>query len=114
MARHTVPKTAADTSGERRPYNDVAEEDLTKRRQRQFDIVLPETGHGSDASIVLDGHDITGLLRGIEISSSLTKPTRVTLKPAAGMRAKLRVILPEAQITIGPDTARARRLRTRG
>ncbi len=79
---------------------------MAKRKRRQLDIVLPESVTSSETSVLLDGNDITGFLRGIEISSSLNRPTRVTLKPAIGMRAKLRVILPEAQITIADEPQR--------
>lgn len=82
--------------------------------QRRFEITLPPSASDSEAKILLDGIDITGLLRGIDVSSSLTKPTRITLKPAVGHRAELVVMLPEAQVVIAEEPTRARRLRTRG
>ena len=61
------------------------------------------TPMGTHSCVLLDGEDISGLLRGVVVRSSVTAATTVELHPAKGQRAALIARLPEAQILIGEE-----------
>jgi len=59
---------------------------------------LTPSGHSS--CVLLDGDDISNLLRGVTVISSVFGGTTVELHPAHGRRAHLVARLPEARVVI--------------
>jgi hypothetical protein len=59
------------------------------------------TPDGSSSCVLLDGDDISSLLRGIRVEAGVGESTLIELLPARGKRAVLIARLPEAHITIG-------------
>jgi hypothetical protein len=82
------------------------DEPITKRapaaKERTFTMTLTPQGHMS--RVLLDGDDISGLLRGVVVRSIVDDATTVELQPAKGRsRVELSVRLPEAKITLNTD-----------
>jgi hypothetical protein len=71
--------------------------------ERTFTMDL--TPLGISSCVLLDGVDISMLLRGIVIRSSVAEPTEVELLPARGARVELIARLPEARIVIAEEPA---------
>lgn len=69
--------------------------------ERTFMVDL--TPLGISSCVLLDGVDISGLLRGIVIRASVGNNTQVELLPVQGARVTLVARLPEAQIVIGDE-----------
>jgi len=65
------------------------------------------TPDGRSSMVLLDGEDISGLLRGVVVRSSVDAATTVELQPSAGRRAELIARLPEAQIGIDAEPSQA-------
>jgi hypothetical protein len=70
-------------------------------KERTFAMNL--TPVGARSSVLMDGDDISGLLRGIVVRSSVDDATTVELQPAKGHRAEIIAMVPEAAISIAPD-----------
>jgi hypothetical protein len=66
--------------------------------ERTFTMDLAPTGSGS--IVRLDGDDISALLKGVVVRSSVDAPTSVELQPSYGHRATVIARLPDAQIVI--------------
>lgn len=66
--------------------------------ERTFTMDL--TPNGTSSCVLLDGEDISGLLRGVVVRSHVLDGTTVELLPAKGQRAHLVIRLPEASIKI--------------
>jgi hypothetical protein len=66
--------------------------------ERTFAMDLAPLGRLS--CVLLDGEDISGLLRGVDVSSSVEGATTVKLHPAIGHRVELIARVPDAQITV--------------
>lgn len=58
------------------------------------------TPSGTFSCVLLDGEDISNLLRAVTVHSGAGEPTRVNLFPAAGQRVNLIARLPEALVII--------------
>lgn len=69
-----------------------------KGREHVFTMNL--TPNGMSSAILLDGEDISGILRGVQVLCGVDQPTTVKLFPAPGHRAELIARLPEAHIVI--------------
>ena len=69
--------------------------------ERTFMVDL--TPLGISSCVLLDGVDISGLLRAIAIRASAGTPTQAQLLPVHGARVTLVARLPEAQIVIGDE-----------
>lgn len=72
--------------------------DPSETRVRSFVMTLEPSGRGS--TIKLDGADIGGLLRGVEVTTAIDQPTIVTLYCSKGHRVELTALVPEAQVII--------------
>lgn len=59
--------------------------------------------NGTAGLVLMDGWDISRLLRGVVVRSGVGEPTTVELLPAHGCRADLIARLPEAQIVIANE-----------
>jgi hypothetical protein len=70
-------------------------------KERTFTMDLTPTGLSS--CVLLDGDDISGLLRAVSVHSGVHEGTTVELHPALGCRAHLIARLPEARITIADE-----------
>jgi hypothetical protein len=65
---------------------------------RVFEMELKPRGAGS--KVVMDGTDISALLEGVAVETTVNGLTEVRLHVARGQLAKLHVALPEAQVVI--------------
>lgn len=75
--------------------------------ERTFAMDL--TPRGIMSCVLLDGVDISGLLRGVTVRSCVNEPTSVELHPAKGSRANLTARLPEARIVIADEPTNEQR-----
>jgi hypothetical protein len=69
--------------------------------ERIFTMDLTPTGITS--CILLDGIDISHLLRGIIVRSTVNNATEVELQPTRGARVQLIARLPEARVLIAEE-----------
>lgn len=70
-------------------------------KERVFTMNL--TPDGTMSKVLLDGDDISGLLRGVRVVSGVGAATTVELIPARGRLAELTVRLPEACIVVAEE-----------
>lgn len=61
--------------------------------------------NGTLSKVFLDGVDISGLLRGVKVTSGVGQPTTVELMPSRGQRVSLIAKLPEAQIVVAEEAS---------
>ena len=66
--------------------------------EHDFVMDLGPTSHTS--MVLMDGEDITSVLRGVRVESGVGHVTTVTLIPVPGQHVQLTARLPEAQIVI--------------
>jgi len=66
-------------------------------------FVMDLTPNGCSSSVLMNGEDISRLLRGVTVHSGVDHATTVELHPAKGCRAELMIRLPEAQIVIAEE-----------
>lgn len=57
----------------------------------------------NECSIQLDGQDLSPLLKGVAVTSSVDGGLRIELTPSFGCRVRLRALLPESQIVLLED-----------
>lgn len=69
-----------------------------RHRERVFTMDL--TPNGRLATVVLDGDDISGLVRGVEVRAAVDEATQVRLDVGVGQHVQLRARLPEAAVSI--------------
>lgn len=67
-------------------------------KDRVFEMDIAPLGHRS--KVLLDGDDISSLLRGVTISTNVGEITTVQLRAAALGGAKVKAIVPEAMIRV--------------
>lgn len=77
----------------------------TDADERTFAMDL--TPSGTASCVLMDGHDISKLLRGVVVRSSVHEATTVELIPARGQSAELIARLPEANISLTVDASAA-------
>lgn len=65
------------------------------------------TPSGASSCILMDGHDISRMIRGVVVRASVNTATEVELLPGYGMSAELMVRLPEARIAVAVDVVEA-------
>lgn len=72
---------------------------------KQHEFMMDLTANGRSSCVLMDGTDISGLLRGIKVESDVDGSTTVTLIPARGRRANIVALVPEAQIVVEVEGA---------
>jgi hypothetical protein len=71
-------------------------------KERTFAMDLPP--NGSMSKVLMDGEDISGMLRAVTVHAAVGEATTVELFPRKGSRAELIARLPEAQIVIAEES----------
>lgn len=77
-------------------------------KERTFAMNL--TPHGAQSTILMDGEDISGLLRAVSVSSSATGETSVELHPSKACLAELIAKVDEAHVVVVDDSEAYRTL----
>lgn len=63
-------------------------------------FVMNLTPQGAKSNVQIDGHDISGLLRGVVVRSDVHGVTTVELQPGRACHAQIVAKVPEAQVVI--------------
>lgn len=70
----------------------------------QHEVVLDLTQHGDSGRVIIDGNDVSSMLRGVELSARVGELTELTLDVAPGQQVAARARLSASQLYLRNET----------